>query len=312
MEIIATGTAFPKRRVTNDDLTKIMDTSDEWIRTRTGIASRNYCEEETCASLAIEAAKKAVKEAGIDKNDIGAVVVATTTADYLFPSTACLIQQGLELPEEVMVFDLNAGCTGFLMGLGVANGLLATIRQKYVLLVGSEQLSKILDFDDRGTCILFGDGAGAAILGRSEGRFYQRSWAKGDSVVLHCPSVGNKPKCEKTSLFMKGNEVFRFAVKVLEDGICKVMDDLAITMEDVDYVICHQANGRIIDHVRKKFKGFENKFFINIENHGNTSAASIPVAIHEMQQQGKLPKGSRVIFVGFGAGLSWSSAYMEV
>lgn len=308
IRIVSTGKALPKRIVSNDDLKEIIDTSDEWITTRTGIKTRRYCKEETNTSLAIEAATKAIEKGNIDMNQIGAILVATTTADLAFPTTACRVQKALGMDEEVMSFDLNAGCTGFLLGLNVARGLLQTQRKKYVLLIGSEQLSRIVNFEDRGTCILFGDGAGAAILEASDGAYFQRSWTRGNEDVLSCPGIGNGIN----KLQMKGSEVFKFAVTVLEQSLRTVMEDAGVTIDDVDYVLCHQANARIIGHVQKKFKGHEDKFMMNIQKYGNTSAASIPILMDEMRDEGKLQPGSKVLLAGFGAGLSWSSAYIEI
>ena len=303
LRIVATGRALPAKVVTNDDLSKMVDTNDEWIRTRTGIGSRYICEEETSNSLAVEAAKEAVEKAGVDVQDIGVVVVATTTADYAFPSTACVVQKALNLSKDVMAFDLSAACSGFLYGLGVVRGQLLDGRKKYALVVGSEQMSKIVDFTDRSTCVLFGDGAGAAVVTLSEDNFYYRAWSDGNDVSLACPGVGS----DKSVLSMEGNQVFRFAVKVIAEGIEAVLQDADMTMDDIDYVVCHQANKRIIEHVKKKYEGTKAQFYMNIEQYANTSAASIPITLDEMFEKNLLQKGMRIICVGFGAGFTWSS-----
>ena len=308
IQIVSTGRALPKQVVSNDDLSRIVDTNDEWITARTGIKNRYKCEEETCVSLAVEASSKALENAGIDKNEIGAVIVATSTGDYVFPSVACMIQKELGLDEEITAFDLSSACTGFLHGLSVARGLLPTLGKKYILLVGSEKMSKIMDYSDRSTCILFGDGAGAAILAESDNIYYQRCWSRGNNELIACKGVGE----ESSYITMNGQEVFRFAVTVLNQAVNQILTDAGLTMDDIDYCVCHQANSRIIQHVAKRFKGHEDKFYVNIERYGNTSAASIPIALDELWQEGKLKKGMKIICVGFGAGLTWSSALFQV
>lgn len=308
IRIVSTGRALPERVITNDDLSKIVDTSDEWITTRTGIKQRYKCEEETCGSLALLAAKKTINKAGIDKEEIGAVIVATSTPDTIFPTVAACIQRDLELSEEVMAFDISVACTGFLYGIKLAHGLVNTLDKKYVLVVGSEQLSRILDYSDRSTCILFGDGAGAAIVTADDTEYCQKIWTKGNYEALNCNGVG----IPDNYLHMKGNDVFKFAVTALNKGIKAILSEKNITLDDVDYVICHQANARIIDHVKKKYPGYEDKFYMNIEKYGNTSSASIPIAIDEILEN-KTESGSlKLLCVAFGAGLTWSSALLEV
>lgn len=306
--ILSTGAAWPKKVVTNDDLSRIMDTSDEWIYTRTGIRSRHVCVEETCGSLAIEAAREAVLRAGISKEEIGLILAATITPDHLFPSTACMVQKALELPEELMAFDLSAACTGFLYALGTARALLGNMEKKYALVIGCEQMSKILDYSDRSTSILFGDGAGAAVVGLSEQPFFQKCYTRGNKEVLYCEGPGKA----EARLHMSGNEVFRFAVTAMEKAMEECLLEAGLTMEDIDAVICHQANGRIIRHVQKKYKDHEDKFFVNIESFGNTSAASAAIALHETMEQGIVKKGSRILMVAFGAGLGYSSAIFTI
>lgn len=308
IQIVSTGHALPKHQVTNQDLSQIVDTNDEWITTRTGIQSRYKCEEESCVSLAIEAAKQAIEKGNIPLDEIGAVLVATSTPDYAFPSAACMVQKGLGLPEEVISFDISAACTGFLYGLKIAQGMIYTISKKYILVVGSEQLSRIIDYSDRSTCILFGDGAGAAVVTAASKQYVQKSWTRGNQEVLWSYGIG----AERNFIRMKGNDVFKFAVGALQQGIDEVLEASNLTMDDIDYVVCHQANLRIIGHVQKKYKGYEDKFYINIQKYGNTSAASIPIALDEMNEAGMLKEGQRIICVGFGAGLTWSGALIEL
>lgn len=310
IHIVATGRALPAKIVTNDDLSRIMDTSDEWIRSRTGIGQRYQCETETCAGLAVEAARIALEKSGIEKEEVGAVIVATTTADYAFPNTACLVQKALGLTKEVMAFDMTAACTGFVYGLNVSRGLLLASNKKYVILIGAEQLSRILDYSDRSSCVLFGDGAAAAVLTLSDDLFVHKAWSDGDDnkEALSCLGAGN----DSARLFMDGKLVFRFAVRALRQGIDEVLAEAGLTIDGIDYVVCHQANERIIESVRKKYSGAEEKFYVNIEKYANTSAASIPIALDEMFEKGLLKSGMKVLCVGFGAGFTWSGALFTV
>lgn len=307
IHFLATGRALPKKKVTNDDLSKIVDTNDEWIRTRTGIGQRYLCEEESCMSLAIEAAKKAVSKID-DKSQIGYVIVATTTPDYAFPSVACMVKEALELDDDVMSYDLSAACSGFLYSIETARGLLMAGDKKYALIVGSEQMSRITDFTDRSTCVLFGDGAGAAVVTLDDSKYAHIAKSRGDDKALYCSAVGNK----EMYIHMEGNQVFKFAVSVIAEGVEEVLKKANLTMDDIDYVVCHQANERIIDHVRKKYAGNEDKFYKNIASYANTSAASIPIALDEMFEKEMLKPGMKIITVGFGAGFTWSSALITI
>ncbi|MGN0379911.1 MAG: beta-ketoacyl-ACP synthase III [Butyrivibrio sp.] len=311
IHILATGRALPKHVVTNDDMSRIVDTNDEWIRERTGIASRYKCgEEETCTTLAIEAAARALKKSGIDKNSVYAVIVATSTAETAFPSTACMIQKALGLPDEVMAFDMTAACTGFVYGLNVCRGLLMCNPGRRIILVGSEQISRIVDYTDRQSCILFGDGAGAAVIESSNDAFFHRAWSDGDAEMeaLYCKGIGH----DGAHLMMNGKKVFRFAVGAMQQGIDGVLEESGMNIGDIDYIVCHQANLRIIRNVMKKYDVPEEKFYINIEKYANTSAASIIIALDEMYEKGMLKPGMKVICVGFGAGLTWSSALFTI
>ena len=308
IEIVATARALPGRCVTNEELSQTVDTSDQWIRTRTGIGQRYRCEEETTAGMAIEAAKKAVEKSGIDKNEIGVVLVATTTPEYAFPSTACLVQQALELKEDIMSFDINAACAGFLYGLGIVRSMLQNSPKTYALVIGSEHLSKIINYEDRGSCILFGDGAGAAIVKSSSKDFYHKGFTRGNKEFLYCNGLGSKES--DFYIHMEGNQVFRFAVSAIEDGVEGILTEAGLTMNDIDYVVCHQANDRIISHVEKKYKDYSAVFYKNIEFYGNTSAASIPICLDEMGEKGLLKEGMKILMVGFGAGFTWSSCLL--
>lgn len=308
LHIVGTGRCIPSKVVTNDDLSKIVDTNDEWISTRTGIRSRHFVENETNLDLSIGAAKMAIETSGIDKSEIGAVVLATVKADTLVPSQACMVQKLLELPNDIPCFDINAACSGFMYGLSIARGLLLQSDKKYALVIGSETLSKILDMTDRGTCILFGDGAGAAIIELSdEHKYYSVLGSKGDNEVLFCPNDSNADRY----VSMIGSDVFKFAVSTVPKTIKEILDKAGLTADDIDLFVCHQANLRIIESVAKKLKQDMNKFYVNVDTMGNTSSASIPIALSEMNEKGILKPGMKVIAVGFGAGLTWGGAYFE-
>lgn len=307
LHIVSTGKALPNKKVTNDEMRQFVDTSDEWIQTRTGIQTRYFSRDEKNYELATKAAKTALENGNINPEEIGAIVVATMTPDYVMPSTACMIQKELGLSEEVMAFDINAACSGFLYGLKVCKGLLENLDKKYALLIGSEQMSRILDFTDRSTCVLFGDGAGATVIEKSDGHPYVgKSWSRGDKDALFCPGVD----ADLSKLTMEGSAVFRFAVSAMKDGIDWVLEEADLEIEDVDYILCHQANARILSHVQKKFDIPKEKVFMNLQHYANTSAASIPIALDEMMQEGLIKEGMKVISVGFGGGFTWSAALL--
>ncbi len=357
IKIIATGRALPKKAVTNNDLCRIIESDDEWIKTRTGIGQRYYCNadelleyyelrrhnrendisdpekenelldkflngEENNEKLGIEAAEKAVKQAeelisGFDRNDIGVVICTATSAYQSFPAMACMVQTALGLPHTTMAFDMNSACSGFVLGMDIARGLLEGGKKKYALLVGTEQLSRITDYDDRSTCILFGDGAGAAVLkltghDASDNDFIyaHRAWSDGSDEVLHAHGVGYKR--EPQLMFMDGQPVFKFAVGAMKEGIDTVLDDAGLTMDDIDHVVTHQANARIIASTVRKYKGAEDKFYVNIDRFGNTSTASIPIALDELNEKGELKSGGKTVIVGFGGGLTWAGAVFTV
>jgi len=308
IRIVSTGRALPDKQMTNEELSGFVDTDDEWIYTRTGIKSRYVCCDETCVMLACSAAKQALERSGIPKEKIGVVITATTTNDRAFPSVSCMIQRELELDEELVAFDISGACTGFLFALGTAYGYLRNINGKYALLVGSEKLSRILDYTDRGSCILFGDGAGAAVITTDEGDFIQKSWCRGNENALNCNGVG----IDNAKLHMDGKEVFKFAVNALSQAIDEVLKKAGRDLDSIDAVVCHQANARIINNVKRKYAQHSTKFYINIDKYGNTSAASIPIVLDEMFEKGILKHGYSVLCVGFGAGLTWSGAIINV
>lgn len=306
LRIIGTGHYAPDNVVTNDDLSKIVDTNDEWITSRTGIKRRHHVTTEKNQDLAVAAAKMALENAGIDKSELGVLICATVRADNLTPSMACMVQKLLELPNDMPCFDLNAACSGFMYGLQVARGMLLQSDKKYGLVIGSETLSKILDMTDRSTCILFGDGAGAAVIELSDNAYYSVLGSKGDDVVLQCPNdQGDR------YVTMLGSDVFKFAVSTVPKTIFQLLDKAGVTADDIDLFVCHQANMRIIESVAKKCKQSLDKFFVNLDEYGNTSSASIPIALSELNQKGMLKPGMKIICVGFGGGLTWGGAYIE-
>lgn len=308
LKILSTGYYAPQQVLDNFDFEKMVETSDEWIVSRTGIKRRHITENESCVDLGYQAALKAIEK--IDKNKIGLIICATMTPDYFTPSNACLIQERLGLNgQEMMCFDLNAACSGFVYALTVAQSLLQNLGDKYALVIGSEEISKIIDFNDRNTCVLFGDGAGALIVSNGEGIFASYSNSAGNLDALKAPAISKIS--ENHYLTMAGQDVFKFAVRVIPESITAVLEKSNLTLDDIAYVVCHQANYRIIKNVYKKMKSSEDKFYMNLQEYGNTSAASIPLALAEMNEKGMLKSGDKIICVGFGGGLTWGAILME-
>ena len=310
IKIKGTGRCVPEKTVTNDDLTRIVDTSDQWITTRTGIRRRHHCATETHANLCAGAAKAALARAGVAPEQVGACIVATVSADTAVPSAACLLQRELGLPEDIPCFDLNAACTGFLYALHTMECLLNASPRKFGLVVGAEVLSRLINWEDRGTCILFGDGAGAAVVECREG------WpsigavlgSRGDDELLRLPGL---EAGERSFIQMDGTKVFKFAVETVPRCMDQVLQKAGMTAEDVDFFVFHQANARIIDLAVRKYRIPTEKYYKNIQEYGNTSAASIPLVLSELEEQGKVGPGSRVLAVGFGGGLTWGGALIE-
>ena len=309
LKLLATGRCLPAAAVTNEDMRRYVDTSDEWITTRTGIRQRYFCAEgENALTLASGAARQALADSGIPKEELGCVVCATVSADYATPSLSCLVQAELGLPEEIPVLDLNAACSGFLYAVAVARGLLAQNGKKYALIIGCEVLSRLMNMSDRSTCVLFGDGAGAAVFEAGpDFPFYALQGARGDKAIL-----ANGPGPLAPDLSMDGRAVFRFAVEALPHCIQGIQDQSGLSLEEIDWVVCHQANERIIDHCVKKLKAPAEKFYKNMARYGNTSAASIPIALDEMNRDGKLKPGQKILCVGFGGGLTWAAAHFTI
>ena len=312
IKLLSTGSAVPSRVVTNDDLAKIVDTNDEWISTRTGIRSRRHCGEgESHTSLCLSAARQALGRSGVKPEDVGVCIVATLTPDWLTPAAACLLQKELGLPEDTVCFDLNAACSGFVYALHTAQCLLAAAPRKFGLVLGAEVLSRITDFTDRGTCVLFGDGAGAAVVEWREDypSLHAVLGCRGNDEVLCAPGVHR----EKPSyIHMDGQPVFRFAVDAVPRCAREVLSRAGLTPAEVDRFVFHQANQRIIDFAVKKLGIDPARCAGNIERTGNTSAASVPLLLDELITAGALRSGQKALCVGFGGGLTWAGALLEL
>lgn len=301
LKFIKTSRYIPPKKVTNDDLAKVMDTNDEWIRARTGIEARRFAEGEDTSDLALRAVEK-FKEEDLSKVDV--ILVATFTPDFITPSIASIIQKELNIHNECIAFDFNMACSGFVAGLKVMDSLLNKGRRG--ILIGAETISKVLDMEDRTTAILFGDGAGAVLLEKNDDKLVFDIGSSGDCDVLH--AMGRTVDLEKDiALRMDGKSVFRFATNIMVESVSEVLKEANLNYEDIDYYVFHQANKRIIEHVRKKLKLPEEKFYMNLQNYGNTSAASIPIAIDEMNEKGYFKEDMKIVLSGFGGGLSWAS-----
>ena len=305
--IIGTGSCLPVNIISNDQLATIVDTSDEWISSRTGIKNRRVAEWETGAGMASEAAKRALENAGVSADEIELIIVATCTADMQFPSTACMVQKEIGAKHAV-AFDLSAACSGFLFALNTVYAYFTAGIYKKALIIGTEVLSKLVDWSDRSTCVLFGDGAGAAVVEASdiglEGFVQHADGEKGE--VLTCAGANRTEN--PAYIHMDGQEVFKFAVKKVPECIQEVLEITGTEKEDIRWYLLHQANSRIIQSAAKRLKEPEEKFPMNMDQYGNTSAASIPILLDEMNRSGKLKRGDRLMLSGFGAGLTWGAA----
>ena len=320
--IISTGSYVPENVITNNDLEQIVDTSDEWIIERTGIRERRIVNgTQATSDLAYEAAHQALKKAGLKPGDIDLIIVATISGDMVFPSTACFLQKKLGA-KKAAAFDLNAACSGFVYGLHLANSLIKSGAHNRVLLVGAEVLSKFTDWRDRTTCVLFGDGAGAVLLEgtkEKQGIYSTHIYSDGSLSDLIClPGGGSRNPCSKESILkrlhfmkMKGNETFKVAVRTLEELATRTLEENGLEPSQLSLLIPHQANLRIIQATAKRLGLSPEKVFINIEKYGNTSSASIPIALDEAVQAGRCRKGEYTLLEAFGGGLTWGSALIR-
>jgi len=321
VKILGVGASVPQKVVTNFDLEKMVDTNNEWIVSRTGIEERRIASEsETTSKLASEAARAALKNAEVSSADLDLIIVATVTPDMLFPATACILQRELDA-EKAACFDLEAGCTSFVYALSMAEKYLSAGGGNLALVVGAETLSKIVDWEDRATFVLFGDGSGAAVLGVGDKpgilSTHLGSDGKGASYIEVPAGISRMPASIDTVqnrlhyIKMAGNEVFKFAVKIMEEASLKVLEKGKIKIEDVNLFIPHQANIRIIKSAAKRLGIVEDRIFVNIHKYANTSSASIPLALFEAVQENRIQEGDIILLVGFGAGLTWGSALIR-
>ncbi len=321
--IAGTGSCLPTKRLTNDDLSKIVDTNDEWITQRTGIKERRVASDgETTASLGLEAAKRALAAASLKPQDLDLIVVGTITPEMVFPSTACFIAKELGL-NNTPAFDMSAACSGFLYALDVGANYVRAGRHRNVLVIGAETITRLTDYTDRGSCILFGDGAGAVVLQRCDdpdrGWIYGSLHADGNGwQMLYCPPGSKNPvtkeMIEKRGQYMKlsGRDVYKFAVLRFEELITDAMTKCNLTPEKVSMIVPHQVNLRIIDSAVQKLGFPTEKVFVNIDRYGNTSSASIPIALDEAMRAGRIKRGDVLLFVAFGAGLTWANAVVRI
>ncbi|MCM3625988.1 ketoacyl-ACP synthase III [Paenibacillus glycanilyticus] len=319
--IIGSGKYVPDRILSNQELEQMVETNDEWIVTRTGIRERRMAAAEQATSdLAYEASLKAIEAAGITVEDIDLIIVSTITPDMFFPSTACLLQEKLGA-KKAAAFDLSAACSGFIYGLATASNMIATGMYKHVLVVGAETLSRITDYTDRNTCILFGDGAGAVILGQvPEGRGFKSfelgaDGGGGDLLRVsgggsRLPSSAETVSAKQHYIHMAGNDVFKFAVRIMGGAAEEALRKAGMSKEDIDLLVPHQANVRIIQSALNRLDLPEDKCMVNLDKYGNMSAASIPVALAEAVEQGRVSEGDCLVFVGFGGGLTWGASVL--
>ncbi len=313
-KIIGTGMYAPEKVVTNDDMAKIVDTNDEWIRQRVGIAERRVSVDETTSEMGYKAAVKALEDANITADELDLILVATVSGESVSPSMSCMIQQ--RLGATCMAYDINAACSAFIFLLETAAGYFARKKVKNVLVVGTERMSGIVDWDDRSTCVIFGDGAGAAVLTEGDNYLDSTFTVKGGNEVIDIPQfIGKSPfykgEPKEPYVMMKGQETFKFAVNAICGDIKKILDENNLTADDIKYIVPHQANARIIDFASRKLKIPMEKMMVNIDRYGNTSSASIPMVLDEYVKAGKLERGDLILMTAFGGGLAHASCLIK-
>ena len=316
--VCGTGSAVPAEVWDNDDLSQMVETSDEWIRERTGIVRRHIAKEETCVSLAVQAARAALEQAGISAGEIELLIVSTISSNVVLPCTACEVQKEIGAVNAVC-YDLSAACTGFVMAYQNVQAFFQAGIYKTALIIGSECLSHLVNWKDRGTCILFGDGAGATVVRAQEGRCYlpaaHSDGMKGEALTCKSYFDGEEEQHhihpEEYHMQMDGQAVFKFAVRQVPAVIREVLEKNELTLDDIDWIILHQANSRIVEAVSRYLKLPCEKFPMNMQEYGNTSSASIPILLDEMNREKKLKRGQKLILAGFGAGLTWGASIVE-
>ena len=304
---LGTGMYVPSKIVTNDDLAQIVETNDEWITQRVGVKQRHISTDETAADMGIKAAQQALENSGIKPEELDLIIAASISSETASPSVSCLIQNALGV--SCMAFDVSAACAGFLFVLETAAAYMSTGKYKKVLVVGAERISRLLDWDDRATCVIFGDGAGAAVLGEGNGYTDSVFKVKGGDEVINIPRFhGKSPFWTGTDIkpyiHMNGQETFKFAVNSIVHDITEILDRNKLSPEDISCFVLHQANMRIIDFASRKLKIPMEKFVVNIDKYGNTSSASVPIALHEAVSDGRIKRGDKIIMAAFGGGLS--------
>ena len=320
--ICGTGSCVPSFAMDNNDIAKLVDTSDEWIRERTGVVRRHIIREETTVSMAVQAGRQALENAGITADDVDLIIVSTISSNVILPCTACEVQRELGA-KRATCFDLSAACTGFVVAYNTAAAYLNAGVYQTALIIGSESLSNLTNWKDRGTCILFGDGAGAAVLKSEDMRYYlpvtHSDGSKGEALCCRSrydrselsPEDLPKPHEKEYLMQMDGREVFMFAVKSVPQAVKEVLEKNNVAQEEISFYILHQANKRIVEAIAKRLGEPLEKFPMNLEEYGNTSSASIPILLDELNRAGKLQKGQKIILAGFGAGLTWGASILE-
>ncbi|GEQ19670.1 3-oxoacyl-[acyl-carrier-protein] synthase 3 [Clostridium butyricum] len=317
--IAGTGAYVPSLAVTNDDISELVETNDEWIMKRTGIRERRISQGEDTSYMASKAALCALERADVEPKDVELIIVATISPDMFIPSVACLVQSKIGA-DDAACFDINVACSGFVYAMEIAQSMMKSMNYKNALIIGSETLSKVINWKDRSTCILFGDGAGAAVLKRTEEPGIIKSYLKsegkkGDALTIGAADFNtpfSKESVERDRhIYMNGGDVLKFAVNALADSVNKVLDETGLSMDDIKYIVPHQANVRIIQSAAKKLHTDLDKFYINLEKYGNTSSASVPIALNEMYEKGMLKKGDKFILVAFGGGLTYAATMIE-
>lgn len=317
--IAGIGAYVPSLTVTNDDISKLVETNDEWIVKMTGISERRISEGEDTSDMAVKAALSALERADVDPKDLDLIIVATISPDMFIPSVACLVQSKINA-DNAACFDISVACSGFVYAMEIAKSMMQSMNYKNALIIGAESLSKVINWQDRSTCILFGDGAGAAVLKESENlgiiKSYLRSEGKkGDALTIGAadfdtPFVNEKVKKDR-HVCMNGGKVLKFAVHAIADSVKQVLKETGLSLEDIKYIVPHQANIRIIQSAAKLLHVDLEKFYINIDKYGNTSSASVPIALNEMYEEGLVKKGDKLILVAFGGGLTYAAAVIE-
>lgn len=315
--IMGTGSYAPEQVVTNDDLAKIVETNDEWIRSRTGIVQRRIAVDEGTSHMAAEAAKRALEDAGMDAKELDMILVATSSPDKCFPACACEVQAVVGA-DRAVAYDISAACSGFLFALNTLQAFIQAGICRTGLVIGVDCLSKLTDWSDRGTCVLFGDGAGAAVVQADDTGLVHMvmgsDGVKGPVLTCIARTEGNFLSGKTPELgymYMNGQEVFKFAVKKVPECVNQVLEQSGFTLDDVKYFVLHQANYRIVEAVAKRLKQRMEKFPMNMDRFGNTSAASVPLLLDELNRSGKLERGDKIMMAGFGAGLTWGAALLE-